>query len=290
MRNFFIFFLLFSQVALFSQNNFDFYGIVSLYGKTDKSISYHLVFTENNGKIYGYSLTDVSGDHETKNIVEGTYDSKSRLLQFKEKSIVYTKSPVSQDMFCFINYSGKIKLKSSTTNLKGDFKGYFNNQKPCIDGTMNLFGAAKVYELLNKFDKKIQNSKKVDEETKKKARPVQIFDSLQVNKLTSKQNLSIFNTKDNITFDIWDNGKEDGDIINLYQNDQLILENYVLTKAKKSINVKLNAKENLFKIVALNEGTDFPNTAMIEFQGDSKVEVLSHLKKGESAFITILNK
>jgi len=256
----------------------------------DKAISYHLVFTEKNGIINGYSLTDVSGDHETKNIVEGTYDVKSRILQFKEKSIIYTKSPISQESFCFINYSGKIKLKSTTTNLNGNFKGFFNNEKPCIDGTLNLFGAAKVYEILAKIDKKIQKSSRVDAETKQKARPVQIFDSLQVNKLTSKQNLNIFNSYDNIKFDIWDNGKEDGDIINLYQNDKLILENYSLTKAKKSLVVKLDPKENIFKIVALNEGSDFPNTAMIEFQGDSKVELVSHLKKGETAFITILNK
>jgi len=288
MRYFYLFFILISNLE--AQNNFDFYGVISLNGKMDKSISYHLVFTEKNGVINGYSLTDVSGDHETKNIVEGTYDAKSRALQFKEKSIIYTKSPISQESFCFINYSGKIKLKSTTTNLNGNFKGFFNNNSPCIDGTLNLFGAAKVYELLAKIDKKIQKSKRVDAETKQKARPVQIFDSLQVNKLTSKQNLNIFNSNDNIKFDIWDNGKEDGDIINLYQNDKLILENYNLTKAKKSLAVKLDPKENIFKIVALNEGTDFPNTAMIEFQGDSKVELVSHLKKGESAFITILNK
>lgn len=281
-------FCFFFITQLCSQN-YEFYGVLKLNGKDEAAISYRLIFTENAGKIKGYSVTDITGNHETKNVVEGTYDAQKKILSFKEKDIVYTKSPISDDLFCFVNFEGKVKLNTSKPKMDGSFKGLFKNKSKCIDGTLSLVSSGTVNSLLVKANKRIQKSKELDEQTKKKYNPIQIFDSLQTNQLTTAQNLNVFNNSEKVSFEIWDSGIEDGDLINLYHNNVVILSNYTVTKNKRKIEVKLEKDKNVFKIEALNEGTTAPNTAMIVLEGDKSIEFQSNLKKGETAFVSIIN-
>ncbi|HRZ55673.1 MAG TPA: PKD domain-containing protein [Candidatus Paceibacterota bacterium] len=66
-----------------------------------------------------------------------------------------------------------------------------------------------------------------------------------------------------VTIRVWDNAAEDGDIIDLYVNGAKRLGNHTLTKSGTSIEVWLNRGHNTLKIVALNVGTDPPNTASV---------------------------
>ena len=147
-----------------------------------------------------------------------------------------------------------------------------------------------VQSFLVKANKKIQKSKELDDETKKKYNPIQIFDSLQTNQLTTSQNLNVFNKSANVSFEIWDNSVEDGDIINLSHNGKLILENYTVSKVRKKVELALTSEENVFTIEAVNEGTQSPNTAMIILEGDKTVEFQSNLKVGQKATVTILKE
>ena len=158
--------LFFISNSFFGQANYEFFGILKLNGDSKSMISYRINFEEKNGKIKGYSITDLEGDHETKNVITGTYDAKSKIFNFKENEILYTKSTFSQNSFCFINYVGKIKLVNKNSKLEGDFKGIFKNNSTCINGTLSLIGSDKIYEKLNTMSKKIQNSKKIDQNTK----------------------------------------------------------------------------------------------------------------------------
>jgi len=247
-------------------------------------------YTETKGVVNGYSVTDLGGAHETKNNIKGTYNAATKEFVFKEEGVLYTKSPVSDDMFCFINFTGKVKLVNKNSNLEGKFKGLFKNKEKCIDGTMMLIGSVGLYQELAKANKKLQKTKDVKAEVKVKANPIALLDSLKVNKLIKEQTLTIFAESKKVDLEIWDNGKEDGDVINVYQNDELILRNYAVSTRKKVISVNL-VKKNIFKIVAVNEGTISPNTAMIRLiDGERTFEVLSDLKKNESASITILKR
>lgn len=282
---FFIFFLSFFG---FSQESYEYLGAIKLNGNDKTMISYRLVFTENNGVIKGYSVTDMAGDNETKNIIAGTYNRKTKELTFREETILYTKSTFSQDMFCFVNFSGKIKLVESNTKLEGDFKGLYKNSKKCIDGTLTLIGSNKLYKVLNKINSKIQKSNKVDEVVKKKSNPIAILDSLKINNLVRGQNLHVFTKYNSMTLEVWDSKDEDGDIINLYNNDKLILDKYKILNKKKKININLENGQNVFTIEAVDEGEMKPNTAMFEIiDQDRTFELMSNLKKGEKASITI---
>lgn len=289
--NFFFIILFLLNVTAYSQSNYEFYGAVKLNGNDKTIITYRLVFTENNGKINGYSVTDLDGIHETKNVISGFYDKKSKLFSFKENDILYTKSKFNESSFCFINFSGKVKLVDNRSSLEGSFKGFYKNNLKCIDGTIALVGSQKINDLINKVNNKIKKSKKVDQKTKDRFNPIKIMDSLKINKLTKDQNLNVFWDSNSVTLNLWDNGQEDGDIVNLYQNNKLILAEYKITNAKKTISVLLNSKNDTFKIVAINEGKIKPNTSKIEIVDKNRnFELLAILNTNEEATITIIKK
>lgn len=288
----FIIIILFITLNTFSQENFEFFGAIKLNGNDKTLITYRIVFQEKNGIINGYSITDLDGSHETKNTIVGTYDKKQKLLTFQEKDILYTKSKFAQSSFCFVNFSGKVKLIDNNSKIEGDFKGLYKNKTKCIDGTVSLVGSAKIYNLANKVNKKIQKSNKIDAQVKAASNPIAILDSLKINKLTKDQNLNVFWESKKIKIEIFDAGKEDGDVINLYHNGKVILENYKVMNEKKIISIPLDLSiSNEFRILAINEGTILPNTAKIILIDDKRTfELLTSFKKNESASITLIKK
>lgn len=292
MKNVYIFltFFLTSYFSVYSQVNYEFYGALKLNGNEKQMITYKLIFTENQGKINGYTVTDLDGPHETKNSISGFYDKKNKMFSFQEEDILYTKSKFDENSFCFINFKGKVKLVENTSKLEGDFKGLFNNKTKCIDGTVALVGSSRIYNLISRLNKKIQKSKKLDEAAKEKYNPYKLIDSLKINRLTKNQDLTVFWRNNNAKITIWDNGKEDGDVIDLYHNDKLLLNNFKVTTDKKELDIRL-VKKNIFKIVAVNEGQIKTNTVKIELtDGERSFDLLSNLDKGESALITIVKK
>lgn len=293
MKNVKYFLTLLALLAInsYSQTNYEFYGALKLNGNDKTLITYRLVFTEQNGKINGYSVTDLDGAHETKNSINGTYDKSKKQFSFQERDILYTKSKFDENSFCFVNFSGKIKLVENTSKLEGAFKGLYNNKTKCIDGTITLIGSNKIYNLVNKVNKKIQKSKKIDIKTKEKSNPVKILDSLKINRLSKDQNLNVFWESNSVQLDIWDNGQEDGDIINVYHNNKILLSSYLVTNKKKTLNIALSGKNDTFKIVATNEGKIKPNTAKLELHDKNRsFELLATLNKEETASITIIKK
>jgi hypothetical protein len=71
----------------------------------------------------------------------------------------------------------------------------------------------------------------------------------------------------------------------------LILSEYSVTNKKKTITITLIGKNDVFKIVAVNEGKIKPNTAKLELQDKNRsFELLATLNKEEEASITIVKK
>jgi hypothetical protein len=62
----------------------------------------------------------------------------------------------------------------------------------------------------------------------------------------------------------WDNGGVDGDRISIMVNGKYCLKNYTLDSIPKVVEMRLPDKEvDTIAVIALNEGTSPPNTAMI---------------------------
>jgi hypothetical protein len=282
-----IFVLFFS--SNYGQNKYEYFGILKLNGNSKTIISYRLFFELKAGLINGYSVTDLGGDNETKNSISGVYNLKSKILKFKEENILYTKSNFSEKSFCFINYEGKIKLTDNSTKIDGIFKGLYNNKNSCIDGTISLNGSDKIYKVLNKIEKKIKNSKLIDEQKKKEVNPITLIDNLKVNNLVKNQNLNVFVKSAEVFLEIYDAESEDGDVINLYQNGKLVLSNYSILKKIKRFAVSLENKQNVFKIEAVTEGKVGFNTASIKIIDDDRTfDLKTSLKIDESATISFI--
>ena len=288
MKNFFSLFILTSFIS-FSQTKYEYFGALKLNGDERQIITYRIVFTEKKGVIEGYSITDIGGENETKNNIVGSYNSKSNSFNFKELGILYTKSAISQDSFCFVNFVGKVKLGTQNSKVDGAFSGMFKNKTKCIDGKVSLVNLSKIEKKINTMNKKVRKSVFVDKETKAKVKSVSILDSLTVNSLKKDQNLNVFVYSKEINLEIWDTKIEDGDKIDLYHNGRKILDYYTVLNKKKTIKIKLDDDKNVFRIEAISEGERKMNTAKIHLIDDKRVfEMSTNLKKGEKASITII--
>jgi hypothetical protein len=291
MNKIYCLFFCFFSFYFYSQEKYDYYGALKLNASDKTVIAYRLVFTENNGTINGYAVTDIGGIYETKNTIKGSYNKNSKVLNFKETDVLYSKSKLNENTFCFVNFTGKVKLVSENSKLEGDFKGFYDNNKPCINGTLSLIGSKRLYKLFEKVNSKIQNSKKFDDNLKQKVNPIKILDSLKLNNLTKDQNLNVFFKSENIAIFVWDNQMEDGDKVNIFQNNVLILKDFEISNKKKKIDVVLSQEINIFRIEAINEGEKSPNTASIQLVDKDRVfDLVSVLKKGEKTSITVIKK
>ena len=124
-----IFFLLISNETY----SFDYEYVGILKFSNSQLVSYRLSFKNENGKISGYSITDIHGENETKNLIIGSYNSKTNVLFIKEGDLVYTKSKIVQTDFCSLQFKTTVNLNKNQ-NIKSDFNSFFNNKEKCIDG------------------------------------------------------------------------------------------------------------------------------------------------------------
>lgn len=291
----FLYFLFFFQLFNFSllnaQENHSFFGIIKLKSKTDDIISYRLEFSITGQKVKGYSITDLDGTHETKSIIEGTYNKKTKELIFNETDILYTKSKFKSNDFCFVNFKGKVSLSNNKSKIDGNFIGMFDNKQKCIDGSLSLVGSDKLYKSMTKIEKKIEKTKRIDQDKKDKINPIKLLDSLKINKITKDEDLIVFTKSTKVTVSFYDDAQEDGDVINILQNNQYVLRNYKITKNKKNITLDLAKGENEFTIEAVNEGSISHCTARIEIiDQERSFDLLAILKKDDKAKISIMKR
>ncbi len=92
-------------------------------------------------------------------------------------------------------------------------------------------------------------------------------------------------TSSTISITLWDDGKEDGDIVSVWLNKKLVLDNYVLTNAKRSFSFTINTGSNELVLFAVNEGTVGPNTAALSINNSNRIDLSPDLLKGEAVDI-----
>jgi hypothetical protein len=272
-----------------SISDYDFIGTLIL--KNNALITYRIQFNINNSEISGHSYTDINGRDETMSELKGTYNNKDKIIKLKENNILYTKSKEIEDIFCFINVIAKLKLKNSRQSIQGSFLGLYNNKDTCATGEILLISLKDAFSEIDKISKKISNTKRIDSLTKTKFTKEILLNEIQPNTLKKDEILNVFWESDKFILEIWDNGKEDGDLISLTFNDKIVLRKYEVKKAKKIIQLDLKEGENLIEISANNNGTIFPNTAKAILIDGKKIYTIStSLEAGQSSKINIIYK
>lgn len=281
---FFIFFFL--SLMAKSQNKYDYVGGLKL--NDSIIISYKINFIEDAGVVKGYSVTDLGGEHETRSNIFGEYDAENKILNFREIGIVYTKSPVSQNDFCFLNSTLKNFVFGKTKKIKADFIGLFSDNTKCINGEIMLNTLEKAEARMLKVVNKINKSNKIADSLKQKLNNVNLMDTFKMNMLKKDETLSVFAKSKEINIIIFDGGKLDGDKITITVNDKIELNNYEASKLKKYVTIDLINEKTSVVIKANNEGNISPNTVIVQIDdGTNLIKALSNLKKGETTQIDI---
>jgi hypothetical protein len=264
----------------FSQNKYEYVGGIKL--NDSLVIPYRITFNENKGEVKGFSVTDLGSEHETRSNIFGEYNEKNKTLSFREVGIVYTKSPVSQNDFCFLNTTIKNFVFGKTKKAKANFVGLFSDYTQCINGEILLNSVEKTEKRIQKVVTKINRSKKIADSVKQRLVGLDIMSNFKMNVLKKNGTLSVFTDAKAIQLTIFDGGKLDGDRVSIIQDETFLLNEYEATKTKKVLVIAIENKKTTLQIKAHNEGTIAPNTVIVEIDdGKNNIKALSNLKEGE---------
>ena len=249
--------------------------IGTIVSTNNNPISYKLDFTEDNGIISGYSITNIGTNDETKSKIIGTYVSSEKTLHIKETEILTTNSQEPLENFCFIEMKLEKKGIFRSKKLEGEFNGYFLNKKKCARGRIIMIEEKK----LRKIKKKIALNKR--ERVKEEEKEEEIL-------MKSGEKFTFNSERKKITLLIWDANKEDGDKIDLLLNSATILSNYETKNKARKIRIKLEDGKNIIEVKATNEGINPPNTSRIELiDGKTKYTVDVQLQHDKNITIEI---
>ena len=249
--------------------------IGTIISTNNNPISYRLDFTENNGILSGYSITNIGTNDETKSKIIGTYISSEKTLHIKETAILTTNSQEPLENFCFIEMKLEKKGIFGSKRIEGEFNGYFLNKKKCARGRIIMIEEKKLRKIKKKIKKKI---------TLNKAERVKEEEIL----MKSGEKFTFNSERKKITLLIWDANKEDGDKIDLLLNSVNILSNYETKNKARKIRIKLEDGKNIIEVKATNEGINPPNTSRIELiDGKTKYTVDVQLQLDKNITIEI---
>jgi len=274
---------LFLTLSLYSQedkNIYDFFG-----GKLSdkKTVFYRLVFQINHNKISGYSFTDERGPKETKSVIQGTFNPKTKVISFRESKKLTTRANNYFSEKCYVNGVIKLEINPNISKIEGVFTETTPMDKKCDQGEIRLISPDKF-----KYPK---DDIVVEKETVIKQDKVILptFNSDKKTTLKTDEELTIFWNSDSVKLDVWDDEKEDNDQISIAFNDKKIIENYALKNKKKTIEIPVTKTENILTITALNTGLIGGNTARIDFIDDTIVhQIISQLEIHKSVTIHII--
>lgn len=238
--------------------------IGSITTKDGQNFSYKLQFSDSNGRINGYSITDVMGPNETKTLVTGTINSSQKQIKFKETKVVRSKVGAGSTL-CFMNATLKASTRKGTTILKGTFKGYTDKNVECSEGKLVLVSAKDV------MSKLMQSNMKKDSTA---IRKVFASESIEPAKKETKAEPAIISippgttrefvaTANTAKISIWDASNIDGDMVTVLHNGKVILSSYTLSGDSKDLAISLTGND-VIQVVANNEGSEPFNTARMK--------------------------
>jgi hypothetical protein len=233
-------------------------GNIKISKKTSYSYKLRFVISANNS-VTGYSLTDAGGLYETKNKIIGKFDSIANTLYFEEQKVLRSRVDTAKSGLCFIQATLKFKKDKMFETLAGKFIGVEpNKSSPCGSGEIKLINTKKIKKVIddaNKITDK-KNTEVIDSKTQSSTSPIKIVDD--------KPKALLFKESE-ISLTLWDNGIIDDDKISIIVDGKYVLKNYTLEATKKVVNVKIPDGIDDIKLVilALNEGIEPPNTAMV---------------------------
>ncbi len=271
-------------------NNFTLTGKLVLH--TNEVFPYKLVLKETNGILSGYSIT-YDAPNDTKTSITGTLDRRTKKITFKESQIIYSHMVHTTAYMCLLSAELGYGFKNGERVLTGDITSTEADNTACTGGVL-IF--SKKDEIQNLFDYH-DDFDTVISMKKRQIAPVAETeqDLAPVKKVIVEEQITEGIEKtfdwytDSVVISAWDGGNIDGDRITLLYNKIPLLTNYYLVKEKKELHMRPTCNaEDTVTIIALNVGSDPPNTANLLFtDGQKQYSVLAYNTKGRRAVIKL---
>jgi hypothetical protein len=169
------------------------------------------------------------------------------------------------------------------SKIEGKFKGYYDDLTSCINGELFMSAAEKIQKRNEKFQRKIDRTKRVPDSIKEKINLDKMFNRYAKNDLKGGEQLNILWEDQYLKLVIWDDGEVDGDQIDLTINGNRILNAYSPVSKKKEMILTLKDSVNTISLKAINLGKKPPNTAKIQFVDESGeiIDLASNLQLDE---------
>lgn len=232
--------------------------------------------------------------HYARFAVRATMDNKGDIHYKTTSKIFETKNQLNQG-FCFNEAHLAWTEDKKYEYLEGIWNGWDNKKKECSPAHIWLRrkkpfkeNPEPIIAVVEQIDTVVEMNtvlppKQKDTLVQEPLVPKPAYSS---RKLVVKETLHV--PKDSIWIQVSDSNKEDGDIISLELNGQLLIKEYTLTSHKKSFRVRLQPGVNVLTLIAHNLGEIPPNTAALEIEraeGRKRIILESDMDTSESIHI-----
>lgn len=305
MKFFTVIFLLACEISNVSaQEDSTYFYLGSLTTGDKNVISYKLEFTVNGQGVFrGFSTYDFYGKNSTKSEIKGALSENGKRISFKETSNVSINEELKDSSLCFVSIQDlRIKKIMNKRIVNGPFIGEFPNGNQCASGVIYLASniekelkvfEADSYEYIDSTGRFLlpENLDTVVKNVKYKR-----VDSLLLTSNPSQSKLKILKKgvdeiirwPSNIIYlEIWDGSTEDGDIISVYFDDELVQKDIEIKKEKKIFSIPFEADSSILKIEAIDNGKLGINTVNLLFKSNLKAKpYISKLRQGQIVAIT----
>lgn len=230
--------------------------------------------------------------------VQGSFNVSNRQLSLYNIPIVYHGSLSSFEVDCIMNMQATLRVAQAGSNLVGSFisQPEFKNICTSINFSLELNADISkkdsVLKAISEYKENVQVWTPSYDDTAVAANIIQrkVVNYVTEKEYTERENVLISEIEvdsDSLQMNIYDNGEIDGDMISLFYNKQLIINNQKLTHKSIRMQLVLDSTKayNEISLFAENLGLIPPNTALLILDdGKTKHEIRlsSNLQKNGS--------
>jgi hypothetical protein len=255
-------------------------------------LSYGQTFLHRNqGHIIKEGTQEIAEDGHGNTVIARTLSSNSTSFLF---GFEIGARNMSGDKTRCLDYGLSLNIPLAPTCVM-DYQMY-NAQLPSqVGNSQHKFGGGSVmFNITYNFNSRIKDRIRdtiLIEETKKETPIVHVHKPHHLNGRKVHVAESIIVRAGDLTVNLWDKGKIDGDRVSLFLNGEEILGDYEVGKTRNNVELHLKEGPNYLIMHALNLGRVPPNTAAIEFySGGKKKRMVINSDMKKSGAIEIIYK
>ncbi|KAF5062989.1 hypothetical protein DSECCO2_299290 [anaerobic digester metagenome] len=248
-------------------------------------MSYSIIYqTGSNNTLTGYSVSDRNGKEETKARISGTYNPKTKVLEFEEHFIESTRSKTPVEEFCLMKVTGTFEKKAGQSVYTGKFTSKSTDPLViCASGTILMMTEEKIEQLSSKAAKALEKLPLPDSVRKKDVDTANWVRNVVEVTPGSVKTLKLH--ADQIQIDLVDDRFQDGDKITILKNNDRIVSGLEITNKVKSFRFNIGKDENevIYTFVAEDEGSIALTTLKAFFRnGHEHTLIMASMNKGQS--------